>query len=262
MRKLLFVLIAACVGQTGTAYSVNPNSAIRQPGVSYEVYKSRAHSMAQPKEFAAEGDTPMDHARKFKRGGLPHLVKWANLDELRTQFERVRDTRWIIDGERPNFLRRPSWMFPDDGCYARAALVNRMLSKGNGPVPNKVFAFGDLTARTENTSHGTVNWWYHVAPVVDVDGEAYVLDPSIEPRRPLSLKEWLGRMGPNPGEIEVAICGSGSYSPYDQCDRDTDGEEVLAQQDQKGFLQMEWYRIEELRRNPVNELGDNPPWKR
>jgi hypothetical protein len=262
MKTWILLLLAAFAAQVSVADALDPHSAVREPGVSYEIYKSRAHSLAQSKVETAQGDAPVDRARTFKDRDALEIMSWPSRGELQSQFERVRDTRWIVDADHPSFLRRPSWMYPDDGCYARAAMANRMFAKWNQPVPNKIFAFGNLTVKTDNSAQGSVSWWYHVAPIVKVEGEAYVLDPSIEPERPLVLREWLNRMGQAPEQIEIAVCGSGSYSPYDQCQRDTDGEETSALQDQKRFLSAEWFRLEELRRRPLEELGDNPPWKR
>ncbi len=157
-------------------------------------------------------------------------------------------------------MRRSSWLYPDDGCFARASLAILNLSKWNVAVPKKVFVFGDLRVETKNSPSGFVTWWYHVAPLVEVNGEKFVLDPAIEPSRPLPLGDWLARQSANPDALEVAVCGSGSYTPYDECFKETDGEETSALSEQGYYLDAEWERLQRLGRNPVEELGDLPPW--
>ena len=106
------------------------------------------------------------------------------------------------------------------------------------PLPGKVFAFGNLTVKTDHSPRGSVSWWYHVAPVVEVEGEKFVLDPAIEFSRPLSLSEWLSRMG-DPSRIKVSFCGSGTYIPSDSCDEESDGLELRALGTQRSYLKLE-----------------------
>jgi len=161
---------------------------------------------------------------------------------------------------RPMFPRRSSWLYPDDGCYARAQLINRNLLQWMSTAPKKIFVFGDLNVKTANSPYGEVTWWYHVAPIVQVQGVKFVLDPSVDPIRPLKLEEWLSAMAANPGELEVAVCGSGSYTPLDSCDKEANDKEPEAERDQAFFLSPEWERVENLGRDPEKELGDDPPW--
>ncbi|MFK5282143.1 hypothetical protein ACI3PL_21545, partial [Lacticaseibacillus paracasei] len=72
--------------------------------------------------------------------------------------------------------------------------------------------------------------------------------------------DWLATMSKNPDSLEVAVCGSGSYTPYDACQRDSDGVESTALYDQPSYLDAEWQRLQRLGRNPEKELGDLPPW--
>lgn len=218
-------------------------------------------SPSWPMTARDQGVTAVDLARKFQGLKLTNVVQWASESQLRQRFEDIRDYRWLVDASRPGFLRRPAWLYPDDGCYSRAALMNSLLSQWNAPVPNKVFVFGDLRLYTHNTRVGMVTWWYHVAPLVEVHGQKYVLDPSVEPQYPLTLREWLSRMSDKPDDLQVAVCNPNSYSPYDNCNRGGAETQATAQRDQVSFLNAEWFRLEELRRNPYRELGDNPPWK-
>ncbi len=247
---------------TGGAFAQVPptiDSAKREKSEDYRVYKYRAKWLAEQSEQPAPYRTPLDEATT-RLENLPRATRWPSMNVLNEAFARFRDYRFLTDSERPNFLRRSTWLFPDDGCYARASLANRNLKNWNYPVPKKVFVFGNLLVETPNSPLGEVSWWYHVAPIVEVHGRKYVMDPAIEPRRPLTLQAWLKRMHQRPGRVEVAICASGTYTPNDSCERETDGVEEVAETVQKFFLADEWYRVLDLGRNPEQELGDSPPW--
>lgn len=234
-------------------------SAYRRPNIPYEVYERRAYRyLNRNQESNAKfviRNTPLNKAKKFVEAELPDITRWKST-LLQARFEKLRDTRFIsINGEE----RRPSWIYPDDGCYARAAMVSRNVFRWLYPQTKKIFAFGSLRVTTPNSPRGKVAWWYHVAPIVQVKDKKYVLDPAIEPSRPLELTEWLSRMG-RPEKIKVAICGSGTYSPGDNCDKNTDGLELRAEKAQKAYLLKEEARIRRLGRQVEAELGEAPPW--
>lgn len=249
----LFLLLFTIPAFAGT------NSAYREPGVSYRTYMAAAHVLEAPGQ-QPRAMSAMDSAVQFGTKALPAATAWNSIAEMTERFKQLRDTRWMQTTDHPGFLRRSSWMYPDDGCFARAALAVMNLMKWKDPAPNKVFVFGDLTVKTDNSPSGDVSWWYHVAPIVSVAGQEYVLDPAIEPSQPLKLEDWLSRMSSQPSGIQVAICGSGSYSPTDLCEKVSDGIESQAANDQLGYLDMEWSRMVELNRVPEQVLGDNPPW--
>ena len=121
-------------------------------------------------------------------------------------FEAIRDGKILKDNQQS---RRITWRYPHDGCYARAALVNKEIFQKFIPIPQKIFAFGNLRVQTSNSNRGVIGWWYHVGPVVEVNHEKYVLYPAIEPTKPLQLKEWLGRMGIL-SKIKISICNTGA----------------------------------------------------
>lgn len=200
--------------------------------------------------------SPVRLAKPFPTAELPRATGWKE-EALQERFEHMRDVRFLKDSNGE--LRRLTWMYPDDGCWARAALAMRNLFQVYAPLPSKVFAFGNLKVQTDNSPQGAVFWWYHVAPIVQVKGEKYVLDPSIEPSRPLPLSEWVGRMG-SPDKIKVSICSSGTYSPSDRCDKTSDGLETRAEHASIFYLREEERRLIRLQRDTATELGDNPPW--
>ena len=229
-------------------------SAYRDPKLDYSIYMNHYEENKSLDGLIS----PKASARLFGSSVLPKATGWK-YSELQKRFEQLRDTRFLKSQKQKDFLRRPSWLYPDDGCWARAALANRNFFRWFNPIPKKIFAFGNLRVKTKNSPRGSVSWWYHVAPIVETEGEKYVLDPSIEYTRPLKLKEWLERMG-RPSKIKVAICDSGTYSPGDDCYKNTDGIESRAERAQLYYLNLEWNRLKKLGRLPEKELGDRPPW--
>ncbi|MGE3611561.1 MAG: protein-glutamine glutaminase family protein [Bacteriovoracaceae bacterium] len=96
--------------------------------------------------------------------------------------------------------------YPDNGCYARAHAMVLALEK-EGVIAGKVFAAGELVAKTENSPRGYVEWSDHVAPVVvsikDGKEEVFALDPSLFDR-PVPVKEWYDRITPkDPQKVSI-----------------------------------------------------------
>ncbi len=79
--------------------------------------------------------------------------------------------------------------YPEDGCYARAQEMSRIIEIEENITTGKVFIEGNLRVETKNSPSGSVSWWYHVAPVLLVSGEPYVIDPSIF-EKPVPVKDW------------------------------------------------------------------------
>lgn len=191
--------------------------------------------------------TPLGTSTRYDEASLPKATAWTSVSIMQTRFEQMRDIRFLIWRPKPEVLRRISWNYPEDGCYARAALAMKNIFQWFMPLPKKVFVFGNLRVKTQNSSRGVVGWWYHVAPIVEVEGVKFVLDPAIERSQPLKLVDWLSRMG-RPEKMKVAICGSGSYFPGDNCDKESDGLELRAERDQQYYLGLEWSHMGRLGR--------------
>jgi hypothetical protein len=214
----------------------------------------------RPKALGLRSRSAIDEARPLPEVDFNHLENWESYKTISERFEKIRDVRFIKETINLQKLRRITWMYPDDGCYARASLINQNLTQMGVVSPTKIFVYGDLLAQTPNTTSGTVSWWYHVAPVVTDGKENYVLDPSLEPLRPLTVREWLERMG-DPITMRVSVCSSDSYTPYSPCLTPEPDEDDTAMEDQVLFLSLERYRLYELGRDVDRELGDFPPWK-
>jgi hypothetical protein len=195
--------------------------------------------------------------------------KWGSLF-MWGGFTWLRDVRFLPDPENPQFMRRSSWLYPDDGCFTRAALMVKNLGASGYGDTIKLFVFGNLTVKSPNAIGGQVSWWYHVVPAFKVLGTEnqgqliYVFDPAIEPKYPILLQSWLLSMGVDQAgmaQLKVSVCHKNTYVPMDDCINGTQGVEERSLQDQAGFLRYERQRLLDLGRNPDLELAEFPPWK-
>lgn len=88
-----------------------------------------------------------------------------------------------------------TFLFPDDGCYARAHEMCRLIGASK---TGKVWVYGKLVAKTRNHPSCQVEWKYHVAPTVSVKSgstaTSYVLDPSLF-TKPVTIATWKGVQG-------------------------------------------------------------------
>ncbi len=257
LRSLVFMLTIVGVTSQGQASPAGV-SAVRKSSESYADARARVLNLHGLRlnlrlNSAERSKQPMD---RLDLEEVPELVSYEILE---SEFVRIRDERWLPSGE-PNFPRRPTWLYPDDGCYARAEVASYRLIESGLPAPKKIFAFGSLTALTDNSPSRQVEWWYHVAVAYRVEDVVYVFDPAIEPLRPLKLMEWHEAVGGDEARIKYSICSPYTFSPMNDCQETMalSREEVLLRQ--RYFFRAEWDRLLELNRSPMKELGDEPPW--
>lgn len=203
-------------------------------------------------------ETPMDRKVHISKASFAKVPAWEDMNAMMAAFARVRDARTLVDMN--GFYRRPTWLYPDDGCYSRAELMSIRFENQKVPVPAKLFIFGNLLVKTPNTSIGTVEWWYHVVVAYKHQGTVYVIDPSVDPRKVMTLQALAQTLG-NPPNLEVSVCGAHTYGPTDPCEKVKGDPKAQALEDQKGLFELEWTRLRHLGRNPYKELGDFPPWK-
>lgn len=221
-----------------------------------KIFEGLIDSIPFPPENPME--TPMDRKVHISKASFAKVPEWNDMGAMLAAFARVRDARTLVD--RNEFFRRPTWLYPDDGCYSRAELMSIRFENQKAPAPAKVFIFGNLLVKTPNTQNGTVEWWYHVVVAYKHQGTIFVIDPSVDPRKIMTLQALAQTLG-NPPNLEVAVCGAHTYGPTDPCERVKGDPKAQAIEDQKGLFELEWTRLRHLGRNPYKELGDYPPWK-
>jgi hypothetical protein len=264
--KLILPIAMAGFALPSFAASSQPNltpamSAKRAPNETFESRWQQIKALdllngrhIQGEEYNAEQTRTLpSHAN------INAIPVWKEHVTLQEVFKRIRDKRFLKDVYHPGFLRRASWLFPDDGCHVRAEISAQLLINSKFTPPAKIFIFGNLRAHTDNSPTGYVTWWFHVANAYRVDGQVMILDPSLEIHRPLTLAEWIIESGA-PSNLSISVCSAGTYLPTDPCQTPPASSGSTAFSEQQPFLAQEWDRMAELGRNPRKVLGDQPPW--
>lgn len=257
-------LLVTLLLSTVTWAQVQAPSAVRQ---AHEDYTDKVRQFIDFKESDQSSDedvevnsarTVINSATSLSDQKTEAVQEWPADKNLTEYFEQIRDERFIE--ENPEFPRRSTWLYPDDGCFARAAISSSRTEAMGLPVPTRVFVFGNLQVETKNTPWGSVTWWYHVTVAYRIDEQVYVIDPSVLAERPLKLEEWLDAMGDR-SQMRVAFCTAGAYSPNSKCHGEVPLTYETALSSQSPYLRYEWRRLLDMNRNPNEELGDKPPWK-
>lgn len=123
-----------------------------------------------------------------------------------------------------------SFQYADDGCYARAHKMCYVLNNKYHYSTHKIFSFANagadvLSVQAQKWGGCCVNWWYHVAPLVNVKTttgvKAFVFDPAMFDQ-PVLLSVWLHAQE-NPvcvswgvGNVSmINIQPTSSYAPAD-----------------------------------------------
>ena len=189
------------------------------------------------------------------------LPEWGSAVQITQAFNWIRDIRFLFLPEMAKFPRRISWLYPDDGCFARAQIAVEKLGNNDYSRPRKLFIFGNLTVKTPNAPGGTVSWWYHVVPVIGFQGRPLIFDPAIQTAEPIELKDWILSMTSNPETVSVSLCHPETYAPASSCARGDSTAQDSAIRDEQRYLREEWERMQTLGRNPQQVLGDLPPWR-
>ncbi len=196
--------------------------------------------------------------KPFAELSFDSVVTSPDVTEL---FTNLRDEQFLLAKSKPDFFRRLSWLYPQDGCWIRAALMKQLSIKWKQGAPHKLFIFGNLKVNTANAPGGSVSWWYHVVPLVRDDaGQPMVLDPAINSAKPLPIKEWILTQVPELEKAEYSLCSPETYNPSSQCLEPAANEDKLAPSEIETYLESEWQNLTELGRDPEKELGDLPPW--
>ncbi len=236
-------------------FAQTPISAVRASHEDYKNYLQRAAQRA-PEDI----ETVLSARKDLSEAPWNHMTE-SPIDPLLLQalFEDIRDHLPLKDSKRRT--RRLTWLYPDDGCYARSALAQLRLKTHAVTHFQQIFIFGNLVADTANHPAGEVTWWYHVVPIVRTSLGVFVFDPAIDPSHPLLIDYWIDRIAPDREDTKVSLCSSSSYGPESVCRSEAPIESDRALDDeQMEFLDREWNRLLRLGRNPVKELGEAPPW--
>ncbi len=204
------------------------------------------------------GDSAMDNPVPLGEIDFSAVPEWTQ-EKLDQDFAYLRDTRLLTATTGSLPTRRLSWLYPDDGCWLRAEEMNNHLASHESQRTNKIFIYGELHVVTDNSPFGEVNWWFHVVPVARVGEAVYALDPAIDPRMPLPIADWIARQS----TVEAAklkLCSSFAFWPDSACDQTSHTPPASTDSDMQFYLSREWNRQVQLGRNPIDVLGEHPPW--
>lgn len=264
------------VARTLAALENNPcASAALQPGEDARVRLEACRAYAARNRMAtrsavsaaAAALTVVESQVAATSANLSNVPAWSN-STIRAQFRKQRDTRFMYMKDDSSFLRRPSWLYPDDGCYARAELVSSGAGSDGLVKPKKLFSFprnvAQLIVETDNHVDGFVPWLYHVVPVVKSSstGTVYVLDPAIDPSQPLQWQSWLLRQVPALSNANVSLADANAYFPDSPVSGGANRRPEALDVQQQWFLWLEGDRQNELGRVPDEVLGEKPPWRK
>ena len=130
-----------------------------------------------------------------------------------------------------------TFQYCEDGCYARAHKMCYVINNRFHYATHKIFSFAwpgayTLSVKAEKWGGCCINWWYHVAPLVNIKTPsgtyAYVFDPAMFDQ-PVLLATWLhAQQNPacagshTPKVTSYNIQPTTSYSPNDTATFDTD----------------------------------------
>jgi len=261
MKLFHFLFFAVCL-IPALSYG-NSRSAVRSANESWktiaypdaELFTHRETNFPQPL-------SALNSSKAYSQVDFDTVQSLFDETEANDLFNFVRDAQFLDDGiKETDFERRISWLYPDDGCFVRAAMMSRLLTEQGLSSPQRIFVFGDLTVETKNSIFGYVNWWYHTALITRVDDQLLVWDPALNPEAPIELSQWLSLQTKDLSSLQVAICDPGTYGPKDQCQNN----EFLSRpghlRSQKRFLRREWRRQRHLGNDPMALLNEFPPWR-
>jgi len=132
--------------------------------------------------------------------------------------DAVRLHRELTGASLPGTNTPIPFHYPPDGCYARAHIMSSLLTQkgyasqkvfavsqksrpGGGPAGGGLNVQSPFAADAQPGAGPNVNWWYHVAPIIQVRMPVtnqiteMVIDPSIF-NGPVPVGAWTGSMSP------------------------------------------------------------------
>lgn len=158
--------------------------------------------------------------------------------------------------------RRIPWLYPGEGCEYRAEMVNRELEKISGKKMQKVFVLDPMKFPTRWSQNGFVIWFYHVAPIAEIDGQMMIFDVAVSPEEPMTLKDWVRQMSyfmTRVERLQVAVCDSNSFNPKTQCRNGQGVNQEVLNSLEKEYLLEEWKNIGYLGFDPQAVLTEEYP---
>ena len=187
----------------------------------------------------------------FSNLDMVNVPQWNSLEEMQERFEKIRDKKMLsYEGKE----RRIPWLFPKDGCHTRAALFIKESEREGHIKPMRVFLFGVLEMRSRYIVGGVINPWFHSAPIVKVNEQVYVLDPSLDFDHPLTVEEWAFKMTPDFTSVNFSFCSGDTYLPTSNCFSPKVISEEKLELEAQLYLRFEWNTLKYLGYSPEELL--------
>lgn len=191
---------------------------------------SIASAKAQEKDLTAHRA-----AGRFELLDLGSLPEWSKEDFDR-HYDEIRDKKFL---EYKGEARRVPWLYARDGCHMRSTHFIEEAERLGLKKPKKIFIFGSLEIKGAHIPTGSVKPWFHAAPIVQVNGEPMVLDPSVSFSIPLTLEEWIDRVADDRSKTIYSICEPGTYMQTSSCNNPAPLDMVRLEEETQLFLRFE-----------------------
>lgn len=211
--------------------------------------------------------TPRENKTDLKNIDFSVIPAWS-MQEVTEGFHLIRDHTYLPCSNVVDNKRAIPWLYPENGCFLRAALAKRLLSSKGYPNIKKLFVFGDFKYKSQWAKTGYVTFKFHVAVAARVDSEVYILDPSVTYEKPLLLLEWRQMLTSESQDknIEYSLCNELTLSHNSQCDEIEEYNEIGMRRDiphtveffTMEFLAKEYENIHQLGLNPDVALSITP----
>ena len=203
--------------------------------------------------------TPRESKTALMKVDFSSIPSWSQ-EEVTEGFHLVRDHKFLPCSNVVGNKRAIPWLYPENGCFLRAALSRRLLSlKGYAGI-KKLFVFGDFKYKSKWAETGYVAFKFHVAVATRVEREIYILDPSVDYEKPLLLLHWSQRLTSESQNktIEYSLCSDLTVSHNSECNEMEESNEVGIRRGMPHT--MEFFAMEYLAKEyeNIHQLGLDP----
>ena len=132
---------------TSSVFAINAPSAFRPVDQSWVVSKQKFEFQELLKfKISSRSKSALDSKVNYDQVDINQIPEFAQShDEIQKLFEDIRNIRFLDDPDVNNFSRRITWLYPMDGCFARAEHVSHLIKKYDSHLEfSRIFIFGDL----------------------------------------------------------------------------------------------------------------------
>ena len=203
--------------------------------------------------------TPRENKTELIDIDFNSIPSWSK-EEISEGFNVIRDHKYLPCSNVVDNKRAIPWLYPENGCFVKAALAKKLLYLHGYPKIKKLFVFGDCKYRSQWTKTGYVSFKFHVAVATRVESEVYILDPSVEYERPLLLLHWCELLTSESQNksIEFSLCNDLTVSHNSRCDETEETHEVGIRRGMPHT--MEFFAMEFLAKEyeNIHQLGLDP----